>query len=248
MISPGRRFSRIRPTPSSKSHSVLPYNRDSYVGQQNTARRHQFQNTTTQSALALGDYWVVPLLFGVKTPGSPTASNNWQTRAVEFGSLVEDFSCKIQIKSANASPFLIDVYEVQLSFFDAYLWNAIQPTACPVDQILTAGATQGQAFDKAVSPTLIIQNTINNFKFVQHYIKYRGQLEFSANSGNDYVQEIIIDKVPPKCKRANIGMFWCLFFKIDSDRNTGATTFTAKTAQDYSFTEIPSTVQPTFLF
>jgi len=87
---------------------------------------------------------------------------------------------------------------------------------------------------------LITENTIKNYKFLQHYIKKRGTV-FVTNEdgGNGGEVTININRVPPKCRRSQTGMYWGLFFHNNSDKN-GSETLNLDATIEESFEEIPS--------
>lgn len=217
-----------------------------YNTKSSSVLRHEWTATVTQ-VLALGDYAAVNLLRMVRPATVATASNNFQTPAVNNGSRVEDFMAKIQIKNNSAAAVILDVYEICLSFFDAAIWNLIQTTACPVTQDTTAAsANAGEVTYKPMVSTLVLPNSIANYQFVNHFIKHKGQLEFGASGADNSVQEIIIDAVPPKVKRANCGMFWGIVLKLDSDKNNSAMTMLYNKQQ--KFMEIPNDNALPFLY
>lgn len=93
---------------------------------------------------------------------------------------------------------------------------------------------------KAHVNTLIVKNTINNKKFLQHYIKHRGTI-FVTNedAGNGGEVTVKINRIPDKCKRSQTGMLWGIFFKNDSQLN-GSETLNLDASKNCSFEEVPS--------
>lgn len=226
-----------------------------YVSQQSGAKRHQFTADvpcgSVPPALLAGEYAIVPLLkfkrsaTGVvdDVPLAPTASNNYQTSNVFNGGKIVNFHATVRIKNRAAIGGYLDVYQVALSFYDALVWDTLFPTACPVQiDTTTVGPAdlRGQVTTKAMTTTLIVENTINNYKFLQHYIKKMGTIFITnEDGGNGGEVTINIDKVPAKCRRSQTGMFWGLFLHNNSDKN-GAETLTLDCTVEESFDEIPS--------
>lgn len=222
--------------------------RDSYGLKGGSYRRHDY-NAEGAATLALDSYFAVNLLRFERAALTPTASNNYQTPSVENGSAISDFRASIKIKTEAALPVLIDVYEIQTSFFDVLTWNTVQPTNCPVTFSVVALA-EGEIDQKAMVSTLIDSNAIANFRFVQHYIKHKGTLEFGTSASDQNVQELIMDSIPPKCVRSNLGMSWTLYFKFATLKNNAALTFPYKFALENSFIEqaIPTGDQLPYLY
>lgn len=221
-------------------NSVQARQHSPYQLQSGGNRRHQY-NAEGAATLALDDYFHIPLLrFDRDAFPAPTASNNYQTPDATNGSRVSDFLASIKIKTVLAVPALLDVYEIATSFFDVMVWNTVQPTACPVTFSTAAGA-EGEINQKAMVGTLINSNTIANFRFVQHYIKHKGTLEFGVSGSDQDIQEIVANEIPPQCIRSNLGMSWSLYFKFSSLKNNAAATFPYKFAMESNFMESPMT-------
>lgn len=214
-----------------------------YGSLQTTTNRHQVQGVVSEFAsMTAGLYAPLQLLAFRRNNGSPlspTASNNYQTSQVYNGGYIKNFKCDIYAKSLSSTvTFKIDVYAVALSFYDALVWDTVITTSCPVSFSVAAGF-EGDVSAKTPSATLIAPNSINNYKFVQHYIKKIGSMILSPTDGGETTATMQITNVPPKCRRANLGMFYGLFFHNNSDTNAAAT-FTGTMEYQLSFDEIPS--------
>lgn len=224
-----------------------------YASFQSGTKRHQYIGYPlgTPGTLTAGLYLNFPLLRFIRStaggvddvPPSATASNNYQTFAVMNGSKIVNYKGIVRIKNRGAIGGYLDIYETALSFYDALIWNTIQPTACPFTfDTTTVGPAdkRGEVADKAITSTLILDPTIKNFKFLQHYIKRRGTV-FVTNEdgGNGGEVTININKIPAKCRRSQTGMSWNLFLVNDTIKN-GAETLNLDVTLDASFEEIPS--------
>lgn len=225
----------------------------SYVSQQSGAKRHQFQGLAigTPSALTAGLYFYFNMAWFYRSapgatddvPLSPTASNNYQSGAVMNGSKIVNYNAKIKIRNRGAISGYLDVYQVAVSFYDVLIWNTLFPTACPFTfDTTTVGPAdkRGEVNGKAITNTLVAKNTIKNFKFLQHYIQHKGTV-FVTNEdgGNGGEVTINVNRVPPKCRRSQTGMYWGLIFHNDSDSN-GTEALALDATYDVSFEEIPS--------
>lgn len=239
---------------------------DNYTDQKNTSiRRHEYSTILpflSGSSKSPGSYGFLELLkfkrsFGGVTNGEPTAtaSNNYQTPEVMNGSRIVNYNAEITLKMAlsqlgSVSGAYLDVYEVCLSYFDAFLWNSIQPTACPVtfDSTTTVPADiRGEVASKTPTTTLIADNTIKNFTFIQHYMKKKGTVYLEGSLDNPASQvNITIDYIPPKVRRSNMGMYWALYFQNDANKNNSQA-ITVDASAEISFDEIPSDLKIPYL-
>ncbi len=225
-----------------------------YVSQQSGTKRHQFQSLVsvgTPLTLTAGLYFAFRLLRFQRSkaggtndvPPDATASNNYTTPNVFNGGKIVNFQATIKIKNRGNVGGYLDIYQVAVSFYDVLVWNTLFPSACPVtfDNTTVGPADlRGQVDLKAVTSILIVKNTINNFKFLQHYIQPMGSV-FVTNEdgGNGGEVTINVNRVPAKCRRSQTGMFWALFFHNDSDVN-GSETLVLDATITESFEEIPS--------
>lgn len=228
----------------------------SYVSQQSGSRRHQYTSAlSTVNTIAAGSYGVVNLLRFQRTfdsatgddiPPTATASNNYQSPDVFNGSRISNYSAKLQIKNTSSSKaFTLDVFEVSLSFYDALVWNTVLTSNCPVQFDTTAPTDppydlRGRVTTKTPAIGLVSNNAFNNFKIIQHYMKYRGPITLGASDGSPTPQvEININRVPRKNRRSNMGNYWGLIILNDSDKN-GAGIFSGEATLTASFDELPS--------
>lgn len=214
-----------------------------YGSAQTTTQRHQFQGAlATFSSIAAGEYAPMTLCKFNRNNGTPlsaTASNNYQSANVYNGGKIINFKADLYAKSLSSSTtFKIDVYAVALSFYDALVWNTVQPTACPFTFSTTAG-DEGEIDTKTISATLVAPNTINNYKFVQHYIKKIGSLILAPTDGEGTTATMQLRSLPPKCRRANLGMYYGLIFHNDASTNASGV-FTGTLEYNISFDVIPS--------
>lgn len=249
---PGRRSS-ISVNPTSRSAYGANRGQKSYVSQQSGSERHEFQQLSTGTPLTLtaGLYFFFTLLRFVRSasggtndvPLSPTASNNFQTPNVFNGGKIINYNGKISIKNRGAVSGYLDVYQVNVSFYDVLVWNTLFPTGCPftIDTTTTGPADlRGRVDGKTITSTLIVKNNIKNFKFLQHYIKPMGSVFVSnEDGGNGGEVTININRVPPKCRRSQTGMLWAIMFHNDSDKN-GSETLVLDATLDTSFEVIPT--------
>lgn len=210
--------------------------------------RHEYDSQLEGTSIAAGAYVEVPLLRFSRsfsgtadTPPSPTASNNYQTERVFNGSRVQRFNAVMNIQSFEksspsgdaAQDFQLDLYAMVTSFYDAYVFNGLFPTLCPVD-FDTSSTNEGEVDFKSV-PITLTTNGYKNYKFVQHYMKYLGRIVI-PQGGN---ANININKIPSKCIRSQTGMFWGLMVHNPSQLNSG-NAFQGAVQLSSSFEEIPS--------
>lgn len=236
-------------SPASRSGS----SQKQYVSQQTGSKRHQFTAVAsgTPGTLTAGLYFNFGLLLFRRSavggtddvPLAPTASNNYANPFVFNGGKIVNFNATIRLKNRGAIGGYLDVYEVAVSFYDVLIWDTLFPTACPLTfDSTTVGPAdlRGGIALKTITNTLITENTIKNYKFLQHYIKKRGTV-FVTNEdgGNGGEVTININRVPPKCRRSQTGMYWGLFFHNNSDKN-GSETLNLDATIEESFEEIPS--------
>lgn len=246
---------RGRPRLSTNANFVnRPTKQSNYVPLQSGGRRHEFSTAAFPApaafpALAAGEYFGHILCAFERTFGSgddeeptATASNNYQTPRVMNGSKIQNFQAKISIKNRSNIGGFLGVYRIALSFYDALVWNTLISGSCPVtmDTTTTAPDERGKVSTKTVTTTLVTKNNWNNYKTVQHYMEYLGDIQIpTEDAGNSGLVEIMVNDIPPKCRRSNTGMFYMYLFHNDSDQN-GAETLQINSVADISFDEIPS--------
>lgn len=232
-----------------------PSMQPNYGSLESGLRRHEFQAPAFPvpagfPALAPGEYFG-HILAGFRrtfsgatsdVPPTATASNNFQSTRVMNGSRIENFRAKITIKNRSNIGGWLGVYRVALSFYDALIWDTLISTSCPVTFDSTGVGppdTRGRVDTKAVSTTLITKNNWRNYKTVQHYMEYLGDIQLTPEDSDKGLVEIEITDIPPKCRRSNTGMFYAYFFHNSSDMN-GAETLQITSSVDVSFDEIPA--------
>lgn len=246
---PGRQSSFSVSARSSKG----PAGQKNIASLQTNTRRHEFQSTAFPSnlpALVAGEYFG-HILCGFErtftavndTPPTATASNNFQTPRVMNQSSIRNFKAKISIKNRSNIGGFLGVYRVALSFWDAHIFNLKYPANCPI-QFDSTGVgppdERGKVSTKTITATLITKNNYNNFKGVQHYMDYMGDIQIPPeDGGNGGLVEINLIGLPPKCRRSNEGMFYCYFFHNDADQN-GSETMQIDSVVNISFDEVPS--------
>lgn len=247
------RQSTLRVANTQQSASRTQGSQKNYVSQQTGSKRHQYQGTAIGTPLTLtaGLYFHFNLLNFRRSlsggtddvPIPPTASNNYQTSRMFNGGKAINYNATIRIKNRGSIGGYLDVYEIAVSFYDVLVWDTLFPTACPLTfDSTTVGPAdlRGEIGTKAITSTLIIKNTIKNFKFLQHYIKSRGTIFITnEDGGNGGEVTININKIPAKCRRSQTGMYWGIFFHNNSDEN-GSETLALDATLDASFEEIPT--------
>lgn len=245
---PGGSRSSIRASSSNQSRGLR---NQSNFSVNSGKRRHQFTTAGSPATAVLANqYFYMPLAqfrrtFGASddNPPTPTASNNFQTESVMNGSRIENYQAKITIKNTSASTGIyLDIYEIAVSFYDVLVWNTIIPTSCPLTfDSTTVGPPdlRGQVDEKAVSATLITDGNFKNYKTVQRYMRKIGTIYLSPSDGNQSQHEVLVNRVPPKCRRSQNGMYWGLFFHNDTTKNNAAT-FAGVASAEISFDEVPS--------
>lgn len=240
---------------SSSNTSMMPHqpNAKDFSNSGYGIMRHDYTSAVLGSGtLAANNYWPIPLCEFTRTfdvgggiddkPPTPTAGNNFQTPEVFNGSRIENFEATIHIQSkSNTTSCLLTVYEMAVSFFDAYLLQNIYPTQCPVAFTSSIGTEDHRGEVRIITPTatLISTNLNKSIKFIQHYIKPVGKIFVPFANAMAGSVDIKINKLPAKCRRANSGMFYGLFLHNDTTDNNG-TTLTATCDVEVKFDEIPA--------
>lgn len=248
-----------RPGVQSSLSNVSRTNRHqpSYVKAQSGAKRHQWIRTELDGALIANLYFIAELLTFARSaaggtddvPLAPTSGSNFQSQDVFNGGKIVNFQATIRIKNKAGIGGYLDVYEVATSFFDVHLWNAFATASCPVTfDSTTVGPAdlRGRITLKTATTTLIQDNAINNSKFIQHYIRKVGTIFIASEEANGSEVTINLNRVPPKCRRSQTGMFWGLFFVNPSVKN-GGESLTLSASIDESFDEIPTDNRLPFL-
>ncbi len=180
------------------------------------------------------------------TPATPTQSNNYQTPDVMNGSRITRFKAVINVENIGAQGIYLDIYEVTASFWDVYLWNALFVGSCPLI-FQTAAINAGEVFGKVIAPTLILENQIKGFKFLQHHIRKKGTIYVGPTGQDNSKAALTMSKIPAKCRRANSGMWWGMFLTNDSIKNAAGTANLTLSCE-YDFLEQPSENRIPYLY
>ncbi len=256
----GSRYSGTSMRTLRRTNSTL--NRQSDYGyEQSGTLRHEFlaqhDSEFTTSVLAAGDYQQIDMLRFKRTftvspdePDTPTAGNNYQTPEVFNGSLIRDYSRVLKITSREATnndtvkSFTLDIYQLVYSFFDAHTYEAFSLTAGlgNVVEFDNSGNDAGEVNFVSTHPTFT-SNTVKNSKFLQRYIQLIGRVEIPVGQ----TVKLNINRIPPKVRRANSGMFWGLIIHNDSITND-ANGFGGAISTETSFKELPSDNRLPFLY
>lgn len=249
----GSSFRSAGASPSSPVGSV-----NDYGSGQTAIRRHEYTSAILGTgAIATGFYQIVPLLKFKRTfsgvtddvPPTPTSGFNFQTPEVFNGSKVENFQAVVHISNLNrvASGYLT-VYESALSFWDAFIWDNIYLTQCPVtfDNVGVAPDTRGEIAYKTPTATLITSNLNKSNKFLQRYIRQVGQIFIPTADAFSGSVDLKVSKLPPKVRRSQTGMNYTLYLHNDSVVNNSAAV-QADTSLENSFDEVPSDVRMPYI-
>lgn len=233
-----------------------------YTSRLSGTRRHEYTAQEWNANLAANDYVPIEMLKFWRTGDrtlitpdaepTPTSGNNFQTAGVMNGSRIVRFQKKIHISNntrtpttaANRQDHSLDIYQVALSFFDAQLWEDFESPAGQdaLVNMTTSGNGAGEVAWENPNRTLTA-NAVKNSKFTQHYMQLLGRVTVEAGGSTT----LNINRVPPKCRRANSGMFWGLVFHNESNLNSGdGVNWTIST--ETSFEEIPSDERPPFVY
>jgi len=142
----------------------------------------------------------------------------------------------------------IDVYTMSLSFYEALVWDTIQPSTALVDFNLTAGPpdTQGNVSLKDPLP-LFTENTYKNLNFTSHYLKHQGTVYVSSEDGSAGQTTIEFPFLPSKNKRQQTGSFYGVVLHNSSLKNN-AETLNIDASLEISFMEIPSDNRLPFIY
>lgn len=248
---PGRSRSTLAVTPTSYSQGGTPSSGQTTRSTPGTIWRHQLQQVASYKGAAhlivQNEYAYLELAKFTRTFGAPTAdvpptpiatTSNFQSVRVFNDSRIGQYYGKILLTNKSAQPIYIDVYEVALSFYDAVVWSVVAGFACPVSIDTTLGGVQGgQVSNKTIAVGLVDPTYLRDYRFVQRYLHHKGTLVIPQNDAGSPV-ELIVNRIPPKCRRANTGMFWCLYFGNDALKNNGD--ISVRIEGDLNFNEYPS--------
>lgn len=196
--------------------------------------------------LASGEYFATKICafhrsFGAGTDDEPTATagNNFQTPDVMNGSKIINLNSTITLKNQAASnPATLTVYEMALSYYDATVWQTLQPSTSIVSQT-TGAANAGEVALSAVNATDMLENNQKNSKFAQHYIRPIGTITLGNTDNASSTAVMNVNVIPPKCRRSNAGMMFAYVFVNDPDKNNSGTV-NLEYSFENNFDEIPS--------
>lgn len=228
---------------------------------QTSIRRHEFNSTHHTGDLAADAYIHIDMVrfkrsYHASTADvlpTPTSGNNYQSSSVMNGSRIRNFQKKIIIQNANetstegtAKSFFLDVYEIVGSFWDMYIWedfdHATPQTALIDFEQSSSSVTAGEVTFKTTHETLTANN-VKNSKFTQRYLKLIGRVRVDA--GKPAV--LNINRLPPKCRRSNSGMFYGLVLHNNSQIN-GAEHVDLDVGSETYFEEEPNDVRLPFVY
>lgn len=237
-----------------------------YNYNQTSIRRHEvmIQHQASSSALAGGDYIPITMLRFKRTfdpanadvPPTPTAGNNYQSVDVFNGSKVQNYQSKIFITNTEESSgsssliksFYLDIYQVLLSFYDGNTWEDFAPGATQPALTDFDGSTVPSNHDAGevdwVSPNVTLSaNAVKNNKFTQRFMRLIGRIQVPQGQ----TVSLNINRVPPKARRSNSGMFWGIALHNESSLNN-ANSIGVNVAQEVSFEEVPSEIRLPFVY
>ncbi len=227
------------------------YRKENIRSPTSVAYRHEFGgNIGTISAL--GTYETVKIATflrdnpaGGLVRGAPTGSNNYATDDVFNGSLIEDLTARITVRSETIQPTLVDFYEIQCSFWDALIADTIKGALCPIEMDVAAPGTADNrgVVNFKVSPITWTYNNWKNSNILQHIIKLKARVPLGTNNGASMPATVAIDGIPSKCKRSQNGMFFAYMMFLDSDLNSAVSSPVLRFHTDISFREIPGAFQ-----
>lgn len=210
--------------------------------------RHQFTDAathTTATLIEIGKYAYLRMLafersFGgtADTPPTPVGNtNNYASTRVFNGSMVRRYHCKITLKNESTNPIYLEVFQVAVSFHEALIWKTVWDAACPLTFNSTLGAVNGgEVGEKTIALGLVDQQTILDSKFLQRFIKKLGTVVVPATTAG-VPAEIVVNSVPPKCRRSQTGMYWGLFFANEGKANNGDVS--CRIVGEFNFDEVP---------
>jgi hypothetical protein len=239
---------------------IAPPADNTYAPPFSGVKRHSvlFNNTSSFAAPLASDAHVIlaMLLFKRTFSGTtsdiddtPAASNNYPTTAVFNGDRIENYHAKLSFQGTESTPRLLDVYEIAVSFWDVQTWLANFPTRCPLLFDTAAGPpdTRGQVtIDGAKAATGFRLADFKSYRFLQQYLKYKGTILIGPVADSTTNVELNINSLPPKCRRANSGMFYGLLFHNNPDKNNNQS-MAVRNTNEVSFEAIPSDRRMPFL-
>lgn len=236
-------------------------NQNSYIEKVTGAWRHNLMLNTPSvgtGALLANEYLMFTMLQFFRTyapgvtndvPPTPTNSNNYQSVSVFNGSYIDDFEAILKLQNTAAEAHILDIYSIELSFFDGLIWNTVQPANCLVTFSTAggAGSQQGVVSPKAMTATLLTDNIYRSFKLIQKYMRKIGQITLGNVDSTNEIAEIVFNEIPEKCRRSQTGMFWGIVVHNPTEINAGKTTSLIATL-DINFTEHPADSRMPYLY
>lgn len=174
-------------------------------------------------------------------PPTPNGSNNYTSTAYFNGSRIEDFTCTIRLKNnTSARTVYLDIFEVALSFFDCLQWQTQYPSNAPftMDTVVSS-VNAGEITGVTPAQGTITMLAYNNFTGLKHFLRRVGTVTLNGADTPDNTCEILINRVPPNCRRSQNGMNWAYIIFNDQNKN-GSTQLDLSYNVDFSSTEIPS--------
>lgn len=244
-----RRGSRASISGGSPSASQIASQGSQLALSLDTVFRHQetraAPNLGSANALTTNNYFAVIMMktlmsfdTSADTPPTPNKSNHIAGASVFNGSRMDNFSSVIRLKNNDAVTRYLDLYECTLSFLEPTDWLSIRGVPRPVVQSLT-GVSAGNSSTPTPAIGVIDSQAYQESLTDQHYMKKIGTIEMGAAASGDNTVELHHNIIPPKCRHANYGMIWTLFFHNDFNKN-GVVTQNTSFNQEISFSETPS--------
>ncbi len=246
----GYRGSRIRASRSGVQGNTISA-RSNYVTPSSATRRHEFQVLNSDNTLPINpdEYIIVQLAKFQRTftgsddtPPTALTSNNYDTFNTMNGSYISNFRAKVRMQNRDdGKGIYLDIYSIAVSFYDVLVWDTVYPGQCPFTFTTdnTTPSQAGQVLNKTITDTLVTDVNYKAFKGVQHYMKKLGTVYLTSEDSATPFHDLILQSLPAKCRRVNLGMFYGLIIANDTKKND-ASTAQVTISSDISFVETPS--------
>ncbi len=173
---------------------------------------------------------------------TPTASNNYQTPNIQQGGMVNSFQARVMMRHVALNPAFYDIYEVVCSFYDSLITDTIKDVLCPIQMTTDMpGSLDNRGEVTFKSPHITFtDNNLKNSQLLQHIIHHRIRVPFGQKDATATPTTLEFNRIPAKCRRSQIGMFYGLIIHNPSDLN-GSATPNLQISSEIAFNESPTT-------
>ena len=138
------------------------------------------------------------------------------------GSSISNFKSHWRITNNDTNDTCnLDIFQIATSYFDVPSWGLLNADGNPLNDSGAAANVEGQVTWKGIHPADLSIQDWNNLKTQQHYMQHMGTVTI-GNADNENTVELELNRIPPKVRRSQTGMFWGLLFLYDFTKNSAA--------------------------